>query len=135
MYALNFYSPLFIDQLRRGRKTATIRLGDKRAKYDRFGMSGVGGVGGAMSVDRVMQLRAQILDAYDMSLGMGLGRLTGKIFRIGHLGDFNDLTLAGTLSGVEMGLALAGVPHKKGGVGAALEYLTDCAKQSSRKAA
>ncbi len=80
-------------------------------------------------------LRAAILDAYDMSLGMGLGRLTGKIFRIGHLGDFNDLTLAGTLSGVEMGFALAGVPHKKGGVAAALEYLTDCAKTSGRKAA
>jgi alanine-glyoxylate transaminase / serine-glyoxylate transaminase / serine-pyruvate transaminase len=59
-----------------------------------------------------------------MSLGTGLGKLKGKIFRIGHLGDFNDLMLAGTLSGVEMGLALAGVPHKSGGVLAALELLT-----------
>jgi len=58
-----------------------------------------------------------------MSLGTGLGRLKGKIFRIGHLGDLNDLTLAGTLSGVEMGLRLADVPHKAGGVMAALESL------------
>jgi alanine-glyoxylate transaminase/serine-glyoxylate transaminase/serine-pyruvate transaminase len=82
-------------------------------------------------------LRKAILNAYDMSLGMGLGKLAGKIFRIGHLGDFNDLTLAGTLSGVEMGLALANVPHKKGGVQAALDYLADCAKDAAapRKAA
>jgi alanine-glyoxylate transaminase/serine-glyoxylate transaminase/serine-pyruvate transaminase len=59
-----------------------------------------------------------------MSLGTGLGKLKGKVFRIGHLGDFNDLMLAGTLGGVEMGLALAGVPHKSGGVLAALEMLT-----------
>jgi alanine-glyoxylate transaminase/serine-glyoxylate transaminase/serine-pyruvate transaminase len=72
-------------------------------------------------------LRSVILEAFDMSLGMGLGQLTGKIFRIGHLGDFNDLMLAGTLSGVEMGLALAGVPHKSGGVAAALGFLTACA--------
>jgi alanine-glyoxylate transaminase/serine-glyoxylate transaminase/serine-pyruvate transaminase len=58
-----------------------------------------------------------------MSLGTGLGRLKGKVFRIGHLGDFNDLMLAGTLGGVEMGLALASVPHKAGGVLAALETL------------
>jgi alanine-glyoxylate transaminase / serine-glyoxylate transaminase / serine-pyruvate transaminase len=68
-------------------------------------------------------LRKVILDRFDMSLGQGLGKMAGKIFRIGHLGDFNDLTLAGTLCGVEMGLALAGVPHKKGGVAAALEHL------------
>jgi alanine-glyoxylate transaminase / serine-glyoxylate transaminase / serine-pyruvate transaminase len=82
-------------------------------------------------------LRRVILEAYDMSLGTGLGRLAGKVFRIGHLGDFNDLTLAGTLSGVEMGLALAGVPHKKGGVLAALEHLTESAKSgaAARKAA
>ena len=53
---------------------------------------------------------------FDMSLGTGLGKLKGKIFRIGHLGDFNDLMLAGTLGGVEMGLKLADVPHKAGGV-------------------
>jgi alanine-glyoxylate transaminase / serine-glyoxylate transaminase / serine-pyruvate transaminase len=83
------------------------------------------------------RLRKIILDAYDMSLGTGLGRLAGKVFRIGHLGDFNDLTLAGTLAGVEMGLELAAVPHKKGGVLAALDHLAECAKGASaaRKAA
>jgi alanine-glyoxylate transaminase/serine-glyoxylate transaminase/serine-pyruvate transaminase len=69
------------------------------------------------------RLRACILERFDMSLGMGLGRLAGKVFRIGHLGDFNDLTLMGTLAGVEMGLALAGVPHRKGGAQAAMDYL------------
>lgn len=61
---------------------------------------------------------------FDMSLGAGLGKLKGRIFRIGHLGDFNDLMLAGTLCGVEMGLALANVPFSKGGVDAALAYLS-----------
>ncbi len=69
-------------------------------------------------------LRKVILERFDMSLGTGLGKLKGKIFRIGHLGDFNDLMLAGTLSGVEMGLALAGVPFTRGGAAAALEYLS-----------
>jgi alanine-glyoxylate transaminase/serine-glyoxylate transaminase/serine-pyruvate transaminase len=83
------------------------------------------------------KLRKTILEAFDMSLGTGLGRLAGKVFRIGHLGDFNDLTLAGTLAGVEMGLELAGVPHKKGGVQAAMDHLAACAKGagSHRKAA
>ena len=81
------------------------------------------------------RLRKTILDAYDMSLGTGLGKLAGKVFRIGHLGDFNDLALAGTLAGVEMGLALAGVPHKKGGVLAAFEHLTESARAPSRKVA
>ncbi|MBE0619325.1 MAG: aminotransferase class V-fold PLP-dependent enzyme [Burkholderiales bacterium] len=76
-------------------------------------------------------LRKIILEAYDMSLGTGLGRLAGKVFRIGHLGDFNDLTLMGTLAGVEMGLALARVPHKPGGTAAAMAYLTEAA--ASRK--
>ena len=70
------------------------------------------------------QLREVILNAFDMSLGAGLSKLAGKVFRIGHLGSFNDLMLAGTLSGVEMGLQLAGVPHSSGGVTAALQYLT-----------
>ncbi|MSP87912.1 MAG: aminotransferase class V-fold PLP-dependent enzyme [Alphaproteobacteria bacterium] len=70
-------------------------------------------------------LRQAILERYDMSLGQGLGKVAGKVFRIGHLGDFNDLALAGTLSGVEMGLALAGVPYRKGGVAAALDFLID----------
>src|SRR5438094_672206 len=68
-------------------------------------------------------LRKIILDRFDLSLGTGLGRFKGKIFRIGHLGDFNDLMLAGTLSGVEMGLAASRVPFARGGVAAALEYL------------
>lgn len=68
-------------------------------------------------------LRKLILDRFDMSLGTGLGKVKGKVFRIGHLGDFNELMLAGTLCGVEMGLELAGVPHQKGGVASALEYL------------
>jgi alanine-glyoxylate transaminase/serine-glyoxylate transaminase/serine-pyruvate transaminase len=68
-------------------------------------------------------LRAAILERFDMSLGQGIGKLAGKVFRIGHLGDFNDLMLAGTLCGVEMGLGLAGVPHQRGGVAAALYYL------------
>ena len=62
-----------------------------------------------------------------MSLGPGLAKVAGKVFRIGHLGDFNDLMLMGTLCGVEMALGLAGVPHKPGGVQAALTYLRDTA--------
>jgi len=69
-------------------------------------------------------LRKTVLEKFDMSLGTGLGKLKGKVFRIGHLGDFNDLMLAGTLCGVEMGLSLAGTPHTKGGVTAALDFLS-----------
>ncbi len=69
------------------------------------------------------RLREIILDSFDMSLGTGLGRMKGKIFRIGHLGHFNDLMLCGTLCGVEMGLHRAGIPHRAGGVAAALEFL------------
>jgi alanine-glyoxylate transaminase/serine-glyoxylate transaminase/serine-pyruvate transaminase len=72
------------------------------------------------SADR---LRNLVLDTFDMSLGTGLGKLADRVFRIGHLGAFNDLMLAGTLSGVEMGLRLAGIPHKPGGVMAALDLL------------
>ena len=68
-------------------------------------------------------LRKVILDRFDMSLGTGLGKLDGRVFRIGHLGDLNELTLAGTLAGVEMGLRLARVPHSGGGVDAALDHL------------
>jgi alanine-glyoxylate transaminase/serine-glyoxylate transaminase/serine-pyruvate transaminase len=68
-------------------------------------------------------LRTLVLERFDMSLGTGLARLKGKVFRIGHLGDFNDLTLLGTLGGVEMGLSLAGVPHRPGGVAAAMAHL------------
>src|ERR1700690_1164986 len=68
-------------------------------------------------------LRATILEKYNMSLGNGLGMLKDRVFRIGHLGDFGDLQLLGTLGGVEMGLRAAGVPHKPGGVQAAIDYL------------
>jgi alanine-glyoxylate transaminase / serine-glyoxylate transaminase / serine-pyruvate transaminase len=77
------------------------------------------------------QLRKVILDTFDMSLGAGLSKLAGKAFRIGHLGSFNDLMLAGTLSGIEMGLQLAGVPHRSGGVTAALQYLTETKLKSA----
>ena len=69
--------------------------------------------------------RKVVLDNFNMSLGSGLGKIADKVFRIGHIGDFNDLTLMGTLAGVEMGLALAKVPHKKGGVEAAMASLTE----------
>ena len=68
--------------------------------------------------------RKVVLESFDMSLGNGLTKLAGRVFRIGHLGDFNDLMLAGTLSGVEMGLERAGVPYRRGGVQAALDYLS-----------
>lgn len=77
------------------------------------------------------KLRETILEHFDMSLGTGLSRLAGRVFRIGHLGNFNDLMLAGTLSGVEMGLQLAGVPHRRGGVAAALESLVRSSQQAA----
>jgi alanine-glyoxylate transaminase/serine-glyoxylate transaminase/serine-pyruvate transaminase len=77
------------------------------------------------------ELRKVILERFNMPLGTGLGKLQDKVFRIGHLGDFNDLMLAGTLGGVEMGLDLAGVPHRKGGVAAALDYLTESLKDAA----
>jgi len=69
--------------------------------------------------------RAGVLKKFNMSLGNDLSKLAGKVFRIGHLGDFNDLMLLGTLSGVEMGLSLADIPHQKGGVDAAMSLLND----------
>lgn len=68
-------------------------------------------------------LRATALRHYDISLGNGLSKVADKVFRIGHLGDFNDLTLVGTLSGVELSLRKAGVPHRAGGVDAAMTVL------------
>jgi alanine-glyoxylate transaminase/serine-glyoxylate transaminase/serine-pyruvate transaminase len=67
--------------------------------------------------------RRVVVDRLNLSLGAGLGRLKGRVFRIGHLGDFNELMLMGTLCGVEMGLSLAGVPFNKGGVAAAMNSL------------
>ena len=69
------------------------------------------------------ELRKIILENFNMSLGNGLSKLAGKVFRIGHLGDFNDLMLMGTLTGIEMGLSLAGVPHQKGGAARASDFL------------
>jgi alanine-glyoxylate transaminase / serine-glyoxylate transaminase / serine-pyruvate transaminase len=70
-----------------------------------------------------IKFREMVLERFNLSLGSGLTKLRDKVFRIGHLGDFNELMLLGTLSGVEMGLEIAGVPHKKGGVAAAMDYL------------
>ncbi|HEY5896852.1 MAG TPA: aminotransferase class V-fold PLP-dependent enzyme [Burkholderiales bacterium] len=83
------------------------------------------------------RFRKVVLEHFDMSLGQGLSKLSGKIFRIGHLGDFNDLSLAGALSGVEMGLELAAVPYRKGGVQAALDHLAAEARrgEAARRAA
>jgi alanine-glyoxylate transaminase/serine-glyoxylate transaminase/serine-pyruvate transaminase len=80
------------------------------------------------------ELRAVILRHFDMSLGAGLGKLAGKVFRIGHLGSINDLMLAGTLCGVEMGLGIAGVPHHKGGVTEAMAWLTEQDEASAPQA-
>ena len=67
--------------------------------------------------------RSIVLQSFDMSLGNGLSKIAGRVFRIGHLGDFNDLMLLGTLGGIEMGLELAAIPHQSGGVNAAMQYL------------
>ena len=85
------------------------------------------------SADR---FRRVVHETFDMSLGNGLSKVADHVFRIGHLGDFNDLMLAGTLSGVEMGLEVAGVPHKKGGAAAALAYLGgEAAEARNRRSA
>ena len=81
-------------------------------------------------------LRGVIFEDFEMSLGSGLSKLADKVFRIGHMGAINDLMLAGSLAGVEMGLARAGVPHQRGGVQAALDYLSgSTADAAHRKAA
>ena len=79
------------------------------------------------------RFRALVLEHFDMSLGSGLSKLAGKVVRIGHLGSFNDLMLAGTLSGIEMGLRLAGVPHRTGGVMAALDSLAPAKSNRSSR--
>jgi alanine-glyoxylate transaminase/serine-glyoxylate transaminase/serine-pyruvate transaminase len=78
-------------------------------------------------------LRKIALEAYDISLGTGLSKLNGRAFRIGHLGDINDLTLIGALAGVEMALALGKVPHHAGGVTAAMQYLTETSSKSASR--
>ncbi len=80
------------------------------------------------------RFRSLVLEHFDMSLGTGLSKLVGKIVRIGHLGSFNDLMLAGTLSGIEMGLRLAGVPHQSGGVMAALHSLAPAVYEPAHSA-
>jgi alanine-glyoxylate transaminase/serine-glyoxylate transaminase/serine-pyruvate transaminase len=77
-------------------------------------------------------LRQAILEKFNMSLGSGLGKWRDKVFRIGHLGDFNELMLCGTLCGIEMGLALAGVPHRAGGVAAAMAALAPLSESGRR---
>ena len=81
------------------------------------------------------QFRTTVLNTFNMSLGTGLNKLAGKAFRIGHLGDTNELTIMGALTGVEMGLKIAGIPHAKGGVEAAMDYLAETATQKAKKAA
>lgn len=81
------------------------------------------------------QYRKVALERFNISLGSGLGKVAGKVFRIGHLGECNDLTLIGALSGVEMGLAAAGVPHRSGGVQAAMALLEGQGESNTRKAA
>jgi alanine-glyoxylate transaminase/serine-glyoxylate transaminase/serine-pyruvate transaminase len=77
--------------------------------------------------------RALVLERFNLSLGAGLGRFKGQAFRIGHLGDFNELMLMGTLCGIEMGIALAGVPFRPGGVEAAMRTLCDSAQAASSR--
>ena len=79
--------------------------------------------------------RKVTLQCFNLSLGQGLGKLSGKVFRIGHLGYFNELMLCGTLSGVEMGLEVAGIPHRKGGVQAATDYLAQTAAKGPARSA
>jgi alanine-glyoxylate transaminase/serine-glyoxylate transaminase/serine-pyruvate transaminase len=81
--------------------------------------------------------RKVALEEFDVSLGTGLGKVAGRVFRIGHLGDTNDLTILAALGGVEMGLDLAGVPHRTGGVDAAMAYFKEAKRsaQSGRAAA
>ena len=79
--------------------------------------------------------RALVLERFDMSLGTGLNKLAGKVFRIGHLGDTNELTILGALTGVEMGLELAGIPHRKGGVAAAMEVIVASRREVAARAA
>jgi alanine-glyoxylate transaminase/serine-glyoxylate transaminase/serine-pyruvate transaminase len=81
-----------------------------------------------------IKFREMVLEHFNLSLGSGLTKLRDKVFRVGHLGDFNDLMLCGTLCGIEMGLEIARVPHKKGGADAAMDFLAhgDQAKSAAK---
>ncbi|MGD9785586.1 MAG: alanine--glyoxylate aminotransferase family protein [Hyphomicrobiaceae bacterium] len=81
------------------------------------------------------QFRRFVLDNFDMSLGTGLGKVAGKVFRIGHLGDTNALTVVGALAGVEMALGMAGIPHRAGGVAAAMAHISGASTESAARAA
>ena len=81
-----------------------------------------------------VDFRKVVLERYNLSLGSGLGKIARKVFRIGHLGDFNDLTLLGTLCGVEMGLGAAAIPHRQGGVAAAMDFLAGAAESRDKAA-
>jgi alanine-glyoxylate transaminase/serine-glyoxylate transaminase/serine-pyruvate transaminase len=81
------------------------------------------------------QFRKVVLDTFNMSLGVCLNRLAGRAFRIGHLGDTNELTVMGALTGIEMSLSIAGIPHRKGGVDAAMAFLADSMKPVTAEAA
>ena len=81
------------------------------------------------------RFRETALEHFDISYGMGLGKIAGKVFRIGHLGDTNDATIIGALAATEMALSLAGVPHKKGGVQAAMDYLVSAHSSAAKQAA
>jgi len=81
------------------------------------------------------QFRKVVLDHFDMSLGAGLGKVAGRVFRIGHLGDTNELTILGALSGVEMALSIADIPHRQGGVAAAMDYISGRAARAKAAAA
>ncbi len=78
------------------------------------------------------EFRKVVLDEFDMSLGNGLGKVAGEVFRIGHLGSFNELMMIGTLAGVEMGFAAGGVPHHPGGVAAAMEWLVSSSASNGK---
>jgi alanine-glyoxylate transaminase / serine-glyoxylate transaminase / serine-pyruvate transaminase len=80
-------------------------------------------------------LRALALEQFNISYGASFGPFTGRMFRIGHLGDTNELMILGALAAAEMSFALAGVPHKKGGVQAAMDYFVSSASSSTRAAA
>lgn len=80
--------------------------------------------------DHRIKAVAIVVEQFNLSLGTGLTKVAGRVFRIGHLGDFNELMLAGTLCGAEMGLDLTGVPHTRGGVRAALDYLSQSARSA-----
>ena len=111
---------------RRGDPAAVARLGARDCSARTRGSTATRLTAVLMPDGHDADAFAQVaLERFDMSLGNGLGKLAGRVFRIGHLGDFNDLMLAGTLAGVEMSLALSGIPFRKGGVQAALDFLSE----------